>query len=561
MQQPISLVHLNHIMKLCGSWDCSLTSQHISEYLSIPMHQLMMNVIPITGNQSISNGCIVSPNLIDKDNPFSIPGELWIFFDKEEGSELKIIKALKVENAKTCFQNIVVSCMMHYTDFIWVTSQGTVKESFLHIFGSKSHEQIIQIKAVKCMIACITNSDHMVYIGTEEGYCFAVPMDLPSIYKDLWLHQHKCVSEYCIDGVVLTQTHLWISSRDQIYFLNPNSLEVEGVVKRENSTHACVGKMMLCDNGDEVWSAHLGGVIMSSWDAHQCVHLCDVDVGVIAEEKCHVGDPRDQIITAMCTGLDTVWIGLASGHIIVFGMNPPGEVLTYFRPYQSYVCFLSSANYPGPCGKEECMMLSGGKTYQPDDSFKELSCNKDKSGHPVDTAGVAILWEVLPAKYVRQVHYLRDGKAWLSYDRLTKVIENTGCTESLKYCKSLAGTVTAQNDETENSLADHQQHIKDRNVNPPHDDILSLTYNGDTALSEQLSVNLPTGEQLTITCEQPITINSLTYKIMIETEITGGMLITYQVDGAVIVAIKSEEQLEQYLLMQNRPNLFVKIIS
>ena len=47
----------------------------------------------------------------------------------------------------------------------------------------------------------------------------------------------------------------------------------------------------------------------------------------------------------MCTGLDTVWIGLASGHIIVFGMNPPGEVLTYFRPYHSYVRFLSVVKY------------------------------------------------------------------------------------------------------------------------------------------------------------------------------------------------------------------------
>jgi len=85
------------------------------------------------------------------------------------------------------------------------------------------------------------------------------------------------------------------------------------------------------------------------------------------------------------------WIGLASGHIILFSINPPGEVLTYFRPYHSYVCFLSAANYSVPCGKEECMMLSHGKMYQPDDSFKELP----DFTHKNDTAGVVILWEVV----------------------------------------------------------------------------------------------------------------------------------------------------------------------
>ena len=42
-------------------------------------------------------------------------------------------------------------------------------------------------------------------------------------------------------------------------------------------------------------------------------------------------------------------------------------------------------------------------------------------GEIVDAAGVAvILWEVLPAKYKRQVQYLSDGMAWMSYSTLEK---------------------------------------------------------------------------------------------------------------------------------------------
>ena len=160
--------------------------------------------------------------------------------------------------------------------------------------------------------------------------------------------------------------------------------------------------MMLSDDGDEMWSAHLGGIIMSVWNVSQRMHVLDVDVGAYAEERCHIGDPQDQKMTAMCTALDTVWIGLASGYIMVFDMSSPGELLTYFRPYNSSICFLSASKYPGPCQKEECMMLCGGKMYQPDDSFKKLKDYTDEyaKDKPVHAADVTILCEVFPAKYI-----------------------------------------------------------------------------------------------------------------------------------------------------------------
>jgi len=415
-----------YIWKLCSYYNANknyLSSEKIIEWLSVPMHQLVMSIITVKGNHTISCGCIVPSvfNETSKLNPF----ELWISRNGVRQSEVTIFEAERVKNVHL-EENIQVSCMKQCGDTIWIASQNNLEDSIIYIFYL--HLQILQckLKALNCIISCVANSRCFVYIGTVEGYCFAIPMDIQSIHSDIWSHRHKCVSEYCIDGVVLTQTHLWISSCDHIYFLNPNTLEEEGVKKRTKNKDAYVGKMMLCDNGDKVWSAHLGGVIVSSWDAHQCVHSCDVDLSVIAEEKCHVGDPRDQIMTAMCTGLDTVWIGLASGYIIVFSMNPPGEVLTYFRPYHSFVWFLSVTNCPSPCNEIKCLMLSGGRMHQSDDSFMAMSDHpfKNKSYH---LAGVVILWEVLPAKYVRQVHHLRDGKAWLNYDRLEKAKLDIGC--------------------------------------------------------------------------------------------------------------------------------------
>ena len=70
------------------------------------------------------------------------------------------------------------------------------------------------------------------------------------------------------------------------------------MVERTNNKGAYIGKMMLSDNGNIMWSAHLGGVILSAWNAHQRMHITDVDVSVYAEEKCHIDE--DRIVTAMC---------------------------------------------------------------------------------------------------------------------------------------------------------------------------------------------------------------------------------------------------------------------
>ena len=253
----------------------------------------------------------------------------------------------------------------------------------------------------------------------------------------------------------MTRGWLWASTRNQILFLNPESLDIEGSVERTSNAQAFIGQMMMSDDGNQVWSCHIGGMILSSWNARQCVHLCDVDMSMIAKEQCHVSNPKHQVITAMCTALDTVWIGLGSGHVFVFSVNPPGEVLTYFRPYQTFVRFLSATNYPGPCQKEKCMMISGGKMYQPDNSFKDLS-HDDKTNQPMDTSVIVVLWEVLPARYMQQVQYLSDGSSWQNYSRLEKAMTDTGFTESKGCCPFMQVSTVADENEPQETSFLHQ---------------------------------------------------------------------------------------------------------
>ena len=582
------LYYLSRVMKLCweGSPEERPTSQQIVEWLSASALQLIISVVPVSSKYSIRNGCIVTPVMSNEVGPVPTSSELWICCDGVEGAELSIFTTnTMVKAGKHFVRENQVRCMKQCGEHVWVASRAGLEYGVVDIFNKNTKDLIHNIKMSENAVSCITNSDQLVYMGTMEGYCFAFPINVATTQGDS-KPCYRYVSEHCVDGVALTHTCLWASTRSQIHFLNPETLDLEGVEKRTKNTHAFVGKLMLSDNEEQMWAAHLGGVVISAWNARLRTHICDVDVGVLAEEKCHIEDPRDRIMTAMCTALDTVWIGLASGFIMIFGMNPPGELLTYFRPYNSFIRFLSANKYPGPCQKEECMMLCGGKMYRPDDSFKELTDyeRKDEKGEPVDTAGVAVLWEVLPAKYTRQVHYLSEGTSWLSYSTLKKAMTDTGFAESMKHCHSTSPTISTMENNSymeSNGVFDyHPNCLEHQESMQEHIDLLnsdSTAVNGlsglltadsslkmadtptkDTA-SKEIRVDIGGGYQLRLTCEQPVTLKSVISKIAMEARGMGDLLLTYHLDGGnELITINNDEQMEHYLQLPERPNLQLK---
>ena len=205
-------------------------------------------------------------------------------------------------------------CMKQCGEHVWVASRAGLECGVVDIFDRCTKSLIHNIKIKENAVFCVANFDHLVYMGTMEGYCFTFPLDIKAIQTKI-RPRYKYTSEHCIDGMALSQTCLWASTCNQICFLNPESLDLEGVEKRPKNIHAFVGKVMISDGGEQMWSAHLGGVIMSVWNANQCMHMSDVDVGACAEEKCHIGNPQEQIMTAMCTALDTMdWFSQWTHH-------------------------------------------------------------------------------------------------------------------------------------------------------------------------------------------------------------------------------------------------------
>ena len=460
----IGLFYMARVMKHCWAGDPEKrpTCQQIIEWLSAPALQLIISVVPLNCRHSIRNGCIVTLDLNNETGPNPTSSELWICFDGKQGGELSVFTTNTMQELrKHSVMENQMQCIKQCGQYVWVPSRTDIEDGVVNIFNKTTKDLVHSLKMKENTVSCIMNSDDLVYLGTMEGNCLIFPIEVVDIQTNTWPYC-QCVSEHCIDGLALGQTCLWASVGDEILFLDPQTLEWKGFEQRKKYKGAYIGNMMLSDNGKMMWSAHLGGIILSAWNAHECTHITDVDVNVCAEEKCHIDDRQNRIMTAMCVALDTVWVGLYSGYIMVFAMDQPGELLTYFRPYNNSIRFLSANKCPGPCQKEECMMLCGGKMYRPDDNFKELPdyAREDEKGKPVDTAGVAVLWEVLPAKYLRQVCYLSNGTSWLNYATLEIAMNDTGFTDSMQYCQSSSTNSPASATTTDGShenIAAHQQ--------------------------------------------------------------------------------------------------------
>ena len=175
------------------------------------------------------------------------------------------------------------------------------------------------------------------------------------------------------------------------------------------------GQLSPSPDGKIIWNAHLGGFLLTAWDAHNKCHCFDVDTSEHMAMISSDISEKDRIMTAMVPAEDCVWVGMATGHILVFSDE---ELLTWFHPYTEYVRFLTVLPCPGPCGLEECMVASGGKGFQ-------SMITDIESMHSVNgKGGCIILWEAFTSKTYRQMKLIEESvpEMFDSHDTVSQII-------------------------------------------------------------------------------------------------------------------------------------------
>ena len=370
---------------------------------------MIMGVNLVQSRFSLRRGCaITSQECVKANANHAHSSQLWICCDGLEGAELNIFKTNCMVKLKEKFiKGNQVQCMSVCGDNVWVCSRPGIGFGIIDIYSITSQDHIHRIKLRENSVCCMTATEEFVYLGTFEGYVFIFSVDVESIEASgPKPHHYKYVNEYPIDGIAVTQKHVWVSHTKFISFLNLDTLEVKCQLTRGYPNEGkLIGTLSYSRETDTVWSAHLlRGFILSAWNAGEESHMYDINTRDKLLEVEKNGDIKDDdaIMTCMTPVLDTVWVGMATGHIMMFHKE---ELKYYVRPYKEYIRFLIPIPCEGPTQKEKCMVVSGAKCFQSPVPESPIQLPKVENGKDpsLKQSGVLILWEAFTGEALHQM--------------------------------------------------------------------------------------------------------------------------------------------------------------
>ena len=337
-----------------------------------------------------------------------------------------------------------------------MSSQAGNEYGVIDIFNIVTQELVHSIQMGETSVSCITCSDKTVYLGTLEGYCFSFSCDIRKIQVNA-RPLYKYISEDAILGIVCTMHCVWVSHTRYIYFLNLYNLALEGSIQLQEECDAFIGQLTLSADCSTVWSAHLGGVTLSAWDAHQKSHKFDINMAKHMQAITASLLRDDIVITAMTTAIDNLWVGMASGHILLFHEE---ALLTWYHPYSEYVRFLCCIPCAGPCGAEECMVVSGANGFH---SEKLVPNMESMAEEYEDNVGVLVLWEAYSFRTTRQIKLIEEhSNSYLdNHHSVRKMIleggfkDGTHILESPEETGDVIASTTMSSDEEEDKIGDN----------------------------------------------------------------------------------------------------------
>ena len=606
---------LTRLMKCC--WEDNIdkrpSTEEIIKSLCLSSVQSIMSVLPVKSPFSIRHACTITVEAFTRARaPHINSSELWVCCDGLEGTELNIFNTNTMTKIHKCFiKDYQVQCIGLCGDHVWMGTRAGIGPDALEIFSIHSRDIVhsFQMNINEGAVSCITCTDSEVYLGTTKGYCLSFSLKIKEI-RDGIRPKCKNISEHAIDGILAIDETIWASHTHNIQFLDTGTMRVD----REGLRHrkgALVGKLSLSADGDTVWSAHFRSTILTAWDAHRKVGRFDVDVAKHMKNVSPASSDHDMFITAITPALDTVWVGIATGHILIFHDE---ELMQWYHCYSDYIPFLSCIPCSGPTTTESCMVASGGKKT----TSRAISNTEDYN--PIDDPGVLVLWEAYDAKTTQQIKLVEDNAPWFFSNNHTmrkmiqrgEFVDGTNLfhrqgkrevdssqhfrhqdhqpvLESIK-----VETVPVQEptqliydslrhssaDVSQSSLDDSDiggqchtwtrrtfQRLSESEFSTDSEQSLESLHESTTDIPhETFDVRLPGPEDsttVTVTCQIPVKLEDLLSELQMSMNFHKEQtcIIEYQHHGSGPVPIHTQEQLEAYLELKDKPQLFLNFFK
>ena len=567
--------YLTQIMKMC--WEDNPNNRPdttiIIDKLCQSATQTVMCVKHLNTKRLMTKAiAIISSDFAKAGHFDQLQSELWVCYDRGElGTEVCMFDIpTMLEINRTFLKGNHIQCIALYDDHVWLGSRRVLTTE--HNPMANSRLEVISIScrelSYSChvhdgqSITCITSTDKAIYMGTFEGYCFLYNdiNEIPINIKP----GCKRISEYPIEGIVCTQQHLWVSHSRCISLLNYNHLSIEYSINRETGNKAHIGQLSLNSDSNIVWSSHLGGNTLSAWDARNRCHMYDIDTGSHLKQVAHSINDADNVMTAMTPALDTVWVGMATGHIMIFHKE---ELLSWFHPYEGCVQFLTLIPSPGPCEMEKAMVASGGKQFRPlVEGLDKGSVEPSNSSESV----TLIIWEAYKAKTIKQITLIeRNASNHLNdYSTVCQIIKEGGFRDGTHLISPsnseeinvpTVSEVSFKESDLKNPSpilpsSDHEDYDTDDKEDkqiPTQSPSVTDELNGET-----FNINLLDSKQtILIQCSKPVMLESLYDKIRMTVAQDDFYLVYYRDEEAY--ELQTQENLDEYLKLPDKPQLCI----
>lgn len=375
---PVStfgLPTLTELMLLCWS-DSPMKrpkSSQIAEQVRHPAFQCLLAKQAVPSEQlSVRHACLV-PDCND----------LWLACDGHTGNrifiydgrtlDMKFSFSLETEQQQPlAFQ---IQCMHFMKPFVLIAVRGPADLVYVYSSSSELRYKCVTFMPFDEQISCVTSNDEYIFVGLSDGKVRCIlkaemkKSDKKRTFNSFTVGRHRILS------LTVAQDKLWVSTSRYIfrYFTKPGEMEAfdidsmwyGGPKGMENNPQTQVALLKVCLDEQSVLSVCRS--VLSKWDVETRQNHFSIDclavlkslsTGSTEEARKDSGDAA-ACITCVEPTHDSLWVGIASGHILIFD-SETGELLTWFHPFDE-TRTLTLFDGPGPCGTEQSYVISTGK--------------------------------------------------------------------------------------------------------------------------------------------------------------------------------------------------------
>ncbi|XP_078352523.1 leucine-rich repeat serine/threonine-protein kinase 2-like isoform X1 [Oculina patagonica] len=354
------------------------TSAQIAEQVSQPAFQCLLakQAVP-SEQQSVRHACLVPDS-----------HELWLACDGHTGNRIFIYDgrllnmkfSFSIETDQELALSFQIQCMHFMAPFVLIAVRGPMDQVNVYSTSSDVRYKCVTSMAFNEQISCVTSNDEYIFVGLNDGRVRCVlksemkKSDKKRAVRSIPVGRHRILS------LTVAQDKLWVSTSRYIfrYFTKPGEMDAfdidamwyGGPSGMENNPQTQVSLLKVCLDGEGVLSVCRS--VLSKWDVETRQNRFNVDCAAILKSLAgdSTEDPRKHsgdsaaCITCVEPTHDSLWVGIASGHILIFD-SETGHLLTWFHPFDE-TRTLTLIYGPGPCGTEQSYVISTGKGLRPE---------------------------------------------------------------------------------------------------------------------------------------------------------------------------------------------------